>query len=262
MLDHQSEEAAREYASALKLVEEKRLTDSERNIQTQWEENNRQIDLLRDNLRQAEQSYNLLQGQLLGMEGLHQKVTSAASKVERLEAAVARDQLESDAIHRLKTLFEECRESQISAIYQPIETRVLKWMRELDMPKYGSLHFNHQTEMEKLIRSDGAFEMKPEEESTGTVEQLAMLVRLALGSVLSDANNPAVAVFDDPLTHSDLRKLQRMRTILQQAAIGEPNARPSAGPLQILLFTCHPEWFQLEGARIINLNDPAILEHL
>lgn len=86
-----------------------------------------------------------------------------------------------------------------------------------------------------------------------------MLVRLALGSILSTAADPAVAILDDPLTHSDVGRLAKMRGILRRAAEGDPNANPPAGPLQIIVLTCHPEWFRDERATVIDLQNPDVL---
>jgi len=92
-----------------------------------------------------------------------------------------------------------------------------------------------------------------EEESTGTIEQIALMVRLALGSTLSTPEEPVVAALDDPLTHSDVIRLDRMRAVLRNASVGDPSSTPPAGPLQIVIFTCHSEWFAVDGAKIIDL---------
>jgi uncharacterized protein YhaN len=85
------------------------------------------------------------------------------------------------------------------------------------------------------------------------------MVRLALGSVIAPSAETAVAVLDDPLTHSDSLRLDRMRAVMKAAAAGDPSASPSAGPLQILVFTCHPEWFRIDAAPMIDLGNPTIL---
>jgi hypothetical protein len=43
------------------------------------------------------------------------------------------------------------------------------------------------------------------------------------------------------------------------AAAGNPGSTPPAGPLQVLIFTCHPEWFAMDGARMIDLTVRAVL---
>ena len=141
----------------------------------------------------------------------------------------------------------------------PIHDRVLRWMRLLRIGGYQSIHFNDQFLPEKLIAGDGAVELMLGEESTGTIEQIGLMVRLALGSTLSTAEEPAVAMLDDPLTHSDVVRLDLMRAVLKSAALGDPGTTPPAGPLQIVVFTCHPEWFAIDGAKIIDLSNPDVL---
>jgi hypothetical protein len=66
-------------------------------------------------------------------------------------------------------------------------------------------------------------------------------------------------MLDDPLTHSDVVRLDRMRAVLKHASVGDPASTPAAGPLQIVIFTCHPEWFAIDGAKIIDLSKPDVL---
>ena len=140
----------------------------------------------------------------------------------------------------------------------PIHDRLLRWMRLLRIGNYRSIAFNDQFLPEKLIASDGATELMLGEESIGTIEQIGLMVRLALGSALSTAAEPVVTMLDDPLTHSDVRRLDLMRAVLKNASLGDPGTTPPAGPLQILVFTCHPEWFAVDGAKIIDLSNPHV----
>ena len=86
-----------------------------------------------------------------------------------------------------------------------------------------------------------------------------MFVRLALGSTLASASEPAIAFLDDPLTHCDIGRLNKMRVILRRAAEGDPTLTPPAGPLQIIILTCHPEWFRDERATVIDLENPDVM---
>jgi hypothetical protein len=51
-----------------------------------------------------------------------------------------------------------------------------------------------------------------------------------------------------------------MRAVLQAAAAGDPSAYPSVGPLQILVFTCHPEWFRVDATTMIDLGNPTFMD--
>jgi len=67
--------------------------------------------------------------------------------------------------------------------------------------------------------------------------------------------------------HEWLQVIQETRKYLERkpgilpyrGAAGEPKATPPVGPLQIIVFTCHPEWFDDGKATVINLEDPEIM---
>jgi hypothetical protein len=50
-----------------------------------------------------------------------------------------------------------------------------------------------------------------------------------------------------------------MRVILRRAAEGDRNLTPPAGQLQIIILTCHPEWFRDERATVIDLENPEVM---
>jgi hypothetical protein len=214
---------------------------------------------LQGQLTEADREFNQLRGALSQAEGLHQKRAAAAAVCEVLSRRVERETLESEAYDRLYALFEECREKQFGAVMGPIHDRVLSWMRLLRINDFQSIRFNDPFLPQRFIAADGATEWLLGEESTGTIEQIGLMVRLALGSMLSTPEEPVVAVLDDPLTHSDTVRLDRMRALLRSAAAADASTTPPAGPLQILVFTCHPEWFRMDGARIIDLANRDVL---
>lgn len=206
-----------------------------------------------EQLRAVNTEFDRTTGIISTTEGLHQKRAAAAARVEELSRQTARETLESEAYDRLCALFEECREKQLGAVMGPIHDRVVRWMRLLRIGGYQSIRFNDQFLPDKLVAGHGALELSLAEESTGTIEQIGLMVRLALGSTLSTPAEAVVAVLDDPLTHSDVVRLDLMRAVLKNASAGDPGATPPAGPLQILVFTCHPEWFTIDGAKVIDV---------
>ncbi len=243
-------------------LEAARLNESEATIRERLDAADEGLRVLHGRLTDTEKEFHRIEGALRLTEGWHQKRAAAAVRVEELEQQIKREQLESRAVDRLYALFEECREKRFNTVMQPIHDRLVRWIRLLRIGTYKTLHFNDQLLPEKLITDDGAVELSLEEESTGTIEQIGMMVRLALGSVLSSREEPAVAVLDDPLTHSDVVRLDRMRAVLKSASLGDGTLVPPAGPLQILVFTCHPEWFAIDGAQTVDLAKPEILTRM
>jgi predicted nucleic acid-binding Zn-ribbon protein len=251
--------AQADLSEAKRRVEATRLTTSEETIRERlaWAEDGLRV--LSGQLDEAMKELHHIQGAMTQSEGLHQKRAAATARVEELREQTEREQLESEAFDRLYALFEECREKRLGAVMGPIHDRVLRWMRLLRIGAYQSIGFNDQFLPEKLISGDGASELLLDEESTGTIEQIALMVRLALGATLSFPEEPVVAMLDDPLTHSDVLRLDLMRAILKSASVGDTSSTPPAGPLQIVVFTCHPEWFAIDGARMVDLSKPDVL---
>jgi hypothetical protein len=236
-----------------------KLSVEEETVADRFEAAREAVRATQKRLRNVETEYHEIKGALSQFEGLHQDRAAAAARLEQLQEAIDREELERDAVDRLYALFDECREKRFNTVLKPIHDRVLRWMNILRIDGYHELRFSDAFLLEKLTRRGGTVEFALDEESVGTQEQIGLLVRLALGSALSTPEEPAVAVLDDPLTHSDTLRLTNMRAVLRAAAAGDSKLTPPAGPLQILIFTCHPEWFEIDGAKAIDLADPSIL---
>lgn len=251
-----AEREVQETRAQLALTE---LTEEERTIDERLEAAEQAVKALEEQSRENTRKYDVIKGRLLESEGLHSVRSACAARVDELERLTQLETLEKDAVDRLYALFEECREKQLGALMGPIHDRVLNWMRVLGIGDYREMRFNDAFLPDKLMTRDGASEFAIHEESTGAQEQIGMLVRLALGSTLTSAGQPAIAILDDPLTHCDIGRLSKMRAILRRAAEGESTLTPPAGPLQIIILTCHPEWFRDEKATVIDLEDPGVM---
>ncbi len=246
-------------ATAKTALEAAALTEDEETIRDRLDAAIEGLRGLQQRLGDVQEEFNQLKGAISQSEGDHVRRSEAAARVQELQRCVNHETLESDAYHRLYSLFEECREKQLGAVMGPIHDRVLRWIRLLRIGGYQSVRFNDHFLPEKLVGANGDTELLFDEESTGTIEQIALMVRLALGSTLSRPEAPVVAVLDDPLTHSDVWRLDRMRAVLKAAAAGDASSSPAAGPLQVLVLTCHPEWFAIDGATMIDLSRPEVL---
>ena len=245
-----------ESESQLKRTE---LTDDERTIGGRLETMEDALRALKVQNGGYTKKYHESKGRLIASEGLHAQRSSVAARVEELTRLTEREFLEKDSVDRLYALFEECRERQLETLMAPIHDRVLGWMRAVDIGDYKKVVFNDAFLPDKLMSRDGIAEFSISEESTGAQEQIGMLVRLALGSTIASASEPALAILDDPLTHCDIGRLITMRRILRLAAEGNSCLTPPAGPLQIVILTCHPEWFRDERAMVIDLENPEVM---
>jgi DNA repair ATPase RecN len=255
-LDAARQRAVQALDEAHRRLAETELTEREKTIdqrlcRAESEQRQREADL-----QEVKNELIHLRGQLAGSEGLPTRLADAEAELQQAEAELARETLEAQAHKRLYELFDRCRDRQVHDVLAPVGSRVLDWAHSLGMSDYRSVCFGKGFMPEGIVRRNGGVEEEHAlaEESFGTAEQLGLLVRLALGGLLA-RGEPAVAILDDPLTHADASRHRRCLEILRQAAAGDPAAHPPAGPLQVLLLTCHPERFQdLPAAQHIDLS--------
>lgn len=248
-------EAAARYADAQRSLEASTPTEAERAIEARYEAVRAAQAQRAERLRQNETVVAELRGKLTGTEGLHQRRIQADQRVNDLERELKRERLHADAHKHLKVMFDTVRQEQVRRTVGPINDRVMQWARHLGIGEYGSLAFDDRLLPAGLTPTHlpGADAVAMESESYGTLEQLSLLIRLAVGGLLAE-KEPAVAILDDPLTHTDPGKHRKMLDILAVAAQGSPGGPHPAGPLQLIVLTCHADRFDhLQGAQHIDL---------
>lgn len=119
----------------------------------------------------------------------------------------------------------------------PVKRRVMAGLKRLIPDAEAAM--NDDMQIGALVR--GGIEEDVERLSTGTREQLAVLVRLAFAEMLAENNLPAMLILDDALVYSDDRRLEEMFSILDDAS----------QRLQLLILTCHGRmWQRLPGATL------------
>ena len=79
--------------------------------------------------------------------------------------------------------------------------------------------------------------------SMGAREQVAVITRLALADLLSEAGHTSCLVLDDPLVNADQRRLERMHLVLHKAAERH----------QILILTCRERDYLGLGGQLVRL---------
>jgi DNA repair exonuclease SbcCD ATPase subunit len=248
------QEAGTRLAEAQAKMDESALSDADQALEARSQaasHANRQRAL---RVRENEDLLLRLQTQLTGAEGLHQKRIQAEQTLADFERNFARESLQARAHRHLKELFEEIHQGQVRGAIDPVNDRVMRWAHQLGLADYRRLAFDSQLLPAGLesIHAPSGVSVALDQESLGTVEQLSLLIRLAVGGLLS-RDEPTVALLDDPLAHADLAKHTRMLEILQSAARGEGESG-GVGPLQIILLTCHAERFaSMAGAQQIDL---------
>jgi len=186
--------------------------------------------------RETDARYNQLLGTIKGSaDGL-------SERVHQLEEALEREKREAESLIKeamawdlLKAVLDEERQKLVDAVIEPLQKKVEPWVAQLTGGKHKSVELDPKGLQPTAISDDYAslrVDAKTREVSFGTTEQIAFVARLALARLLAgdEAREKQLVVFDDPLVNSDPERQARAWDLLLQ----------NAGPLQIVLFTCHP----------------------
>jgi DNA repair exonuclease SbcCD ATPase subunit len=262
-LNHECEQAKIRLADAEQKVQQSTLSEAEQAIEMQYQNVRNAHAHRSERLRSNEILLAELRIKLAGAEGLHQKRIQVDQAVHDRMREYEREKLHAEAHKHLKELFEQVRQEQVRRTVGPINDRVMHWARQLGLADYAGLSFGDQLLPSGLVPAhagDGD-SVELQCESYGTLEQLSLLIRLAVGGLLA-RNESAVAILDDPLAHADVGKHRKMLEILTRAARGEPHGPHPAGPLQLIILTCHEDRFdyldsaqQFDLARLIRRSD-------
>lgn len=79
--------------------------------------------------------------------------------------------------------------------------------------------------------------------SDGTQEQIAVLVRLAMGAMLAERGDAAPIILDDALVYSDDERIERMFDALSRAGKNQ----------QIIVLTCRMRSFEPLGGHVLRV---------
>lgn len=216
-----------------------RLNADEERLEQEIHELEAALERQSDRLRQAEGEQRMLEGEFRSSLGLHDELTRLESRQSELLSRLARLEREGRARKLLHGRLDEARRTQVGDVTHAISERTLAWAKQLGLGEFEALDFAGSYLPSGLTRRDleAPVALNSVAESFGTVEQLALLVRLAAGSALAGETRQ-VAVLDDPLAHADAVKHRRMLEIFTQVVRQPPEQREG---LQLLILTCHPE---------------------
>lgn len=212
------------------------------------------LKLLTDNARAAterattelndnEDSLRTLRARLdfQGEAGLHEQLSAARSRCERLERARDATEARAQAARLLSETFERRRAESRRRYLAPFKQRI---------EQFGRIVFGPTFEMEldddlRLARRtlDGVT-LDVEQLSVGAREQLGVLARLACAAIVSPDGGGAPVVLDDALGWSDPARLVRMGAAI--AAAGRE--------CQVIVLTCTPgRYANVGNARVVTL---------
>lgn len=142
------------------------------------------------------------------------------------------------------------REQTPASLGQPLLERVNRWLPMVTGDAYSEIEVDSKTMRPSLVVSPAY--RKPVDLgglSYGTLEQIFVLFRLALGSVIGEKKRQLV-VLDDWLVNADLERLERLCSVLEDA---------SQRSCQVLLATCNEAPYRSRDANVVQIPDDGLL---
>lgn len=204
-----------------------------------------EIELRAAELQEVQRQMADRQGRLeeVAAVGLYTEVGDLEARVDRLSRRREVLKNRSAAVKLLYELVTAIREEQTKAIGAPVAELTENWIKRLTGRAYERLDLDDDLLPRSLATERYDRPLPLESLSFGTQEQIAVLLRLAVGVVLSRRERELV-VLDDRLVNADESRMTRLCELLEEAA----------SDCQIIVTTCHPHRFEsLHAARRVVL---------
>lgn len=172
-----------------------------------------------------------IQGALVdaGGQDIYQKQGNLEAKLNRLRQREERLRRDAQAWRLLDLLVAEKKKAQLRALTTPVKQQVDAWLTRIAGTAYAGVEFSEALVPVGVRVVPWGMQVPLQELSYGMREQLGVLVRLAIGLVVSQ-HEPQVVVLDDRLVNTDPGRLHEFRFILQEVS----------EKVQLILLTCHP----------------------
>ncbi len=183
-----------------------------------------------------QQSISSIEGKLseLRQDDPEGKLISLKAEQSRSKQIAASEQVYADALLLLERIMQNEFQRHTEAVGGPIHDHIQSWLRYI-LQDDSELLISEDG-LPTIIRNPVSQEIKFEEQSFGTKEQISVLYRLAIASLIAEQSGSGVCLmFDDPFGYTDKGRRRRMLEIIE----GEIDKHGH----QILLFTCRPEDF-------------------
>lgn len=172
----------------------------------------------------------------VGEDGLGERLDEQEGRLTRAIASLGHLRREALAWKMLHEAMEQALRADRQALLAPVSVRLEPWLRRLFGDAAPVLD-PHSLAPARLVRA--GIEEPFDSLSIGTREQIAILVRLGVASLLAELEGESPClILDDALVYADQARFEIMKTILQRAA----------KDLQILVLTCRPrDYFGLDA---------------
>jgi hypothetical protein len=175
------------------------------------------------------------------------KLTELEEELERVRAKLADEEVTEAALHLLHTFVTEAEARRVENFAQPLLDCVAPWFAQVTGNELLRLNLSVDNEVNGLRLAGVDHEVRFEELSQGTCDQLALLIRLAFASLLTQPQRlgPMPVLLDDPLVHTDWERRPRFGKILEDISL----------TAQVIVFTCRPEDYSGTSGRVVTLGE-------
>jgi DNA repair exonuclease SbcCD ATPase subunit len=201
----------------------------------------REVDQLEADAARRERTIIELESELRasGDEGPGERLRQKEEELEEARILLARTRGQARAWKLLHDELEQALRADRAALLAPVAQRLDPWLRRL-FPEAATVLDPQTMAPSGLVRQ--GFVEPYGSLSLGTREQIAILVRLGVATLLAEREGEAPClILDDPLVYADEGRFEIMKAILQRAA----------QDLQILILTCRPrDYFGLDACHL------------
>lgn len=205
----------------------------------------RRLAQLEEEARDFDRKADRLEAEIRGAggRGIGDKKAELTGRLELARRLHDRRLAEAEAWRLLDATLTATDRARQDALVAPLEARVRPYLQQL----LGDAGLGFEPAGLQLDRLERAGNSEPFQHlSIGTREQLAVLVRLAIGDLLAETTGESPPlILDDALVYADAIRLARMKTILETAAERQ----------QIIILTCRKEDYLGLDARWLTLED-------
>lgn len=230
---------------AAALEEQRQKTPSVEEV----EHRKNRVKRLTDALSNQTNSLGLLDREIANLEGQIQSAggDGLGEKVEELRQLRDLTQREVDG-HRKRVETLQLLKSTIEACYTEQRDRLQAPLRRYLKPFLNDVFPSAELELGEGfsiagIRRNGLDAEFFERLSAGTQEQIAVLVRLAMGAMICDRGDAVPIILDDALVFSDDDRIEQMFDALNRAGTKQ----------QVIVLTCRSRAFALLGGRRLSI---------
>jgi DNA repair exonuclease SbcCD ATPase subunit len=177
-----------------------------------------------------------------GGEGLGERVATLTDDLALAQRDAERMRARAESLELLRQTINSCYEEQREQLQAPLRKRLQPFLNDL-FPK-AELTLDETFAIQRIVRAGAAESF--ERLSDGTREQIAVLVRLAMGALLHERGEDLPIILDDALVFCDDDRIELMFDALNRAARTQ----------QVIVLTCRGKSFRTLGGKALAI-EPA-----